>query len=314
MQLAAASSIGEVAAFFAGRIFIIARIERSAPLIGATCIVLAALVGHLASAGSLDEAVKLPFSTHDGFILIEGDIDGVRGVFMLDTGTPFQFFANRDFADLPDGEPVASGGAASGQRIIVYRHRNPHSITLTGGHRWDLADLRSGDLGFVGSAIGVPFLGFIGLGELRKFIFAIDYEKNVVTLFPQEPVNPCRTLQPLAVLKFYFEGEIPRLQFQIGGMAVDARLDTGAQGGLTLTRETRHQLEASGSLLPSPAANGAKRLIPAAGYQGHIFEFADLDDGGDGPDEITLGYAFLRHFCSVWDYRSETVALYSQSQ
>jgi hypothetical protein len=41
----------------------------------------------------------LPFHLIDGYIFIDGQVNGKKGKFMFDTGTPFAFFLNLKLAD-----------------------------------------------------------------------------------------------------------------------------------------------------------------------------------------------------------------------
>ena len=47
------------------------------------------------------------------------------GVMMFDIGTPSAVFFNRGAVDLPDGQEVGRGHAASGQEIVVQLHPAP---------------------------------------------------------------------------------------------------------------------------------------------------------------------------------------------
>jgi len=78
--------------------------------------------------------IDLPFTANQGFILIQGSVDASRGVFMLDTGTPFDFFINRDLVPLPSGEAGASGSASSGQQIVMLKHGGNHLVRLAAAY------------------------------------------------------------------------------------------------------------------------------------------------------------------------------------
>jgi len=84
-------------------------------------------------APSEEQTMTLPFHLKDGFILIDGQVDSTRGVFILDTGMPFRVILNRHFIPLENGVDVKRGTVASGQAMIIQPHDGAHPITLAGG-------------------------------------------------------------------------------------------------------------------------------------------------------------------------------------
>jgi hypothetical protein len=70
----------------------------------------------------IDQISALPFHLKNGFILIDGQVNGTRGVFILDTGMPFRVLLNRHFVPLRNGVDVKHGTVASGQAMIIESH------------------------------------------------------------------------------------------------------------------------------------------------------------------------------------------------
>src|SRR5476649_218932 len=70
--------------------------------------------------------IDLPFTVKEGFILIQGSVDASRGVFMLDTGTPFDFFINRFSA--------VAGRGGWGVRQCLIRTADSHAQTWRKPH------------------------------------------------------------------------------------------------------------------------------------------------------------------------------------
>jgi len=257
--------------------------------------------------------IDLPFTVKEGFILIQGSVDASRGVFMLDTGTPFDFFINRDLVPLPVGEGGASGSASSGQQIVMLKHGGNHIVRLAGAYAYTASNVRSGNLGFVGEALHIPLLGFLGVEWLEHYEFTLDYHRQVLKLAKLDGNGAMthRTLtSPVGILPFSIDGSFTRLTLELNGIVLPAILDTGAQGSATLSSATRQQLERAGLLKRSKLGNEWKLALSSVRIGAEHLYLDGLRDNGEGADEITLGYAFLKHYRSVWNYRTMTVALF----
>src|SRR5471032_199068 len=245
--------------------------------------------------------MDLPFTVKEGFILIQGSVDASRGVFMLDTGTPFDFCINRDLVPLPVGEGGASGSASSGQQIVMLKHGGNHIMRLAGAYAYTASNVRSGNLGFV------------GVEWLQHYEFTLDYHKQVLKLAKLDGNGAMthRTLtSPVGILPFSIDGSFTRLTLELNGIVLPAILDTGAQGSATLSSATRQQLERAGLLKRSKLGNEWKLALSSVRIGAEHLYLDGLRDNGEGADEITLGYAFLKHYRSVWNYRTMTVALF----
>ena len=64
--------------------------------------------------------IVLPFHLVDGYMLIDGEINGKNGKFMFDTGNPFGVFINNHFIELEKKEVSSRGKTGSGQALDVY--------------------------------------------------------------------------------------------------------------------------------------------------------------------------------------------------
>ena len=55
------------------------------------------------------DSVVIPFETYKGLIFIEAEIDGQRGQFMLDTGSPTIFLNSYRFSNLTESKYAVTG-------------------------------------------------------------------------------------------------------------------------------------------------------------------------------------------------------------
>ena len=257
----------------------------------------------------------IPFRLVDGFIMLEGVVNGESGFYMLDTGSPFALFLNNHLLPLGPSRQIASGSAGSGQRVVVLAHENVDSLTLWGDVRFrDVGWAQSADFGFIEEGIVPQYLGFIGHGILKNFEFTIDYDRSnlffsrldpdgeaLVSRVPPEDVH--------ATLTFACRDcdlQYDQIPFKLGEIPLTLGIDTGNSGGqLTLTARTMEALEHSGHL----TAQGDSYILEGLEHEEVSFSVDGLRVMVGETDGGTLGYSFLRQFKTVWNYQLGTLVL-----
>ena len=257
----------------------------------------------------------IPFRLVDGFIMLEGVVNGESGFYMLDTGSPFALFLNNHLLTLGPSRQIASGSAGSGQRVVVLAHENVDSLTLWGDVRFrDVEWAQSADFSFIEQGIVPQYLGFIGHGILKNFEFTIDYDRSnlffsrldpdgeaLVSRVPQEDVH--------ATLMFACrdcDRQYDQIPFRLGEIPLTLGIDTGNSGGqLTLTARTKEALEHSGHL----TAQGDSYILEGLEHEEVSFSVDGLRVMVGETDGGTLGYSFLRQFKTVWNYQLGTLVL-----
>ena len=257
----------------------------------------------------------VPFRLVDGFIMLEGVVNGKSGFYMLDTGSPFALFLNNHLLTLGPSRQIASGSAGSGQRVVVLAHENVDSLTLWGDVRFrDVRWAQSADFGFIEDGIVPQYLGFIGHGILKNFEFTIDYDRSnlffsrldpdgnaLVSRVPPEDVHATLTFACRDCDRQY--DQIP---FRLGEIPLTLGIDTGNSGGqLTLTARTKETLEHSGDL----TAQGDSYILEGLEHEEVSFSVDGLRVMVGETDGGTLGYSFLRQFKTVWNYQLGTLVL-----
>jgi len=270
-----------------------AEIERTVPLIGQ----------------------DVPFHLVDGFIMLEGVVNGESGFYMLDTGSPFALFLNNHLLTLGPSQQIASGSAGSGQRVVVLAHENVDSLTLWGDVRFrDVGWAQSADFGFIEQGIVPQYLGFIGHEILKNFEFTIDYDRSTLFLSRLDPdgnalVSRVPPEDVHATLTFACrdcDRQYDQIPFRLGDIPLTLGIDTGnSDGQLTLTARTKEALEHSGHL----TAQGDSYILEGLEYAEVSFSVDGLRVMVGETDGGTLGYSFLRQFKTVWNYKLGTLVL-----
>lgn len=256
----------------------------------------------------------IPFVVMDGKPMLPAAVEGREGVMMFDIGTPSPVFLNRGAVDLPDGQEVARGHAASGQEIVVQVHPTPD--LMVAGQEMDLPErVQSGDFGFAEVAFGDDFLGFVGLPAVQDNAVLLDYDRSALTVIRVDEAGVMALALPaptdvIATLDFLlFPDELPLSVGRIGEVPVQVSFDSGDSGTLYLQPGTRARLMAEGSL-----ATGAGGLWELAGVTlgGALMQPTPvtlIEAGGekDGrstgkPDELRLGAAFFAAQPTLWNF------------
>ena len=257
----------------------------------------------------------IPFRLVDGFIMLEGVVNGESGFYMLDTGSPFALFLNNHLLTLGPSRQIASGSAGSGQRVVVLAHENVNSLTLWGDVRFrDVEWAQSADFSFIEQGIVPQYLGFIGHGILKNFEFTIDYDRSNLFFSRLDPDGEALVSRvPLedvhATLLFACrdrDRQYDQIPFRLGEIPLTLGIDTGNSGGqLTLTARTKEALEHSGHL----TAQGDSYILEGLEHEEVSFSVDGLRVMVGETDGGTLGYSFLRQFKTVWNYKLGTLVL-----
>ena len=256
----------------------------------------------------------IPFTVMDGKPMLPVAVDGRAGVMMFDIGTPSAVFFNRGAVDLPEGQEVGRGFAASGQEIVVQLHPAP-GLTLA-GQGMDLPErVQSGDFGFAEVAFGEDFLGFVGLPAVQDHAVLLNYGQSALSVIRVDEAGVMAVAQPeptdvVATLNFLlFPDELPLAVARIGEMPVQVSFDSGDSGTLYIQPGTRARMLAAGSL-----ATGANGLWELAGLTlggalmpptpVTVIEAGGEDDkrGAGQPDELRLGAAFFATHPTLWNF------------
>ncbi len=268
--------------------------------------------------------IMLPFHlNNDGFILIDGEVDGTPGVFWLDTGMPFRFILNRHYVPLGEGVTLTHHGhAASGQAMVFQSHTGSRSIQLAGA-RFSAANgsnfitdpdaVLSANFGFIEQDGNPHFLGMIGWEFLKNYVFVLDYNKRIIPLYPvgTGAAHTALERQPDKSVVIRFRPSSPQEPFalEVSGVTLPAVLDTGGHERLAAPANVWARLAAAGPLPSKRNGDDDEVSLKGARYQYGSFDLPDLQKVISAETMTTLGYPFLRHYRSTWNISESEVLL-----
>lgn len=172
---------------------------------------------------------EIPIEMYKGVILCDGEVDGVKGKFLLDTGAPTlvlnsppQSDSSRVVLSLSAG----AGGASPGMDV-----RQVKVAKWGGGTKLDFSAITM-DLSHLANPDSLNFLGIIGMDmlepyethidvkNLRLYLYALDAEGNYI-----DPQVSHKFRKKVA---FTMDMHLPTFKIKLGKLKVLVGLDTGA--------------------------------------------------------------------------------------
>lgn len=259
----------------------------------------------------------IPFHLVDGFILINAEVNGKKGKLLFDTGTENDFFLNNHQLSLEKNQFITKGEAQSGQKLEIYS--SPvESIVITASaiHFSNLKNVWHTNFSFMEEGIAADILGTIGYGVFKNYVFSIDYNRQLITLYSNDQKPPENGLE-IPIELPADQPNMPYIKMKIGKSFIAAYFDTGNQGSLQLTQEN-YDVWKKKKLLIEYSKNiwyGEKTsddenvFIPNITFDKTNFSIENLNLKISNQNKIGLGYSFLKNYISVWDYHRKTITL-----
>ena len=269
----------------------------------------------------------LPFHLVDGFVMIDGRVNGVSGRFLWDTATPWGVYLNNHAIPLSNDTFIMTGHAGSGQEMAMYTQNRPiETVTLADQIRFEnLNGILHTDWSFTETTFGPNFLGSIGHEFTQHYLFTLDYVRQQIQCYS---FDQAETLladyesagRLVAVIPFTSTDEDsrkPMFDLTLGSETLHGFWDTGNLGDLHLTAEAQENLTTAGllTLETSDFWYGSPARQTFANITGLSLDSRPLADiqhlsytlGDD--NTLGMGYQFLKHYITVWNYQDQTLAL-----
>lgn len=265
-------------------------------------------------------AVTLPIVMVREFPFVEGEIAGIRGKFMLDTGMQHALVINDHRVPLTGGARIGTGFFGSGQTFDIRLHAAVETIRIGDIRLPRVTNVQSQDARML-EKITPDFLGWIGYDFFKDYALKMDYRRSRATFYKEGSRRYLAGEKVIAALPFETRKlpNHPLLPVRIGGMDAIASLDTGMNGALMISNAKKARLLADGHLRPATEPD----TYDLTGVR--IADRIDVDlravEVEEGPSpaakpigitedtELELGYAFLRQYKTVWDFREKRLYL-----
>ncbi|MEJ7666224.1 MAG: aspartyl protease family protein [Hymenobacter sp.] len=246
---------------------------------------------------SLDAPLRLV----SGLILVEAEVDGRRGAFLLDSGAPALVLNQREFPAPAAETALAAGGGQgvngrmAGASYHVTQRFNWQGISFQNQEvpTLDLTSLES-RLG------GGTLLGIIGYNIFSQYALTLNYRGGLVQL-RRPGAAPVAAPAPLLRVPFTLAGHLPVVALTVAGQTFDVGVDCGAQTNLldqqyeaALAPQLRQPATSrlSGADAASrPVTSGQLRAVRLAGplvFHHQQTVFADISHLNQSPNRARL--------------------------
>jgi hypothetical protein len=191
-----------------------------------TCLALALLFSTALSSSAQE---YIPFRLEGNLLIIEANLNGQTGKFLLDTGAPELIVNERYF----EGTRVSRD-----QRQLVDFNGHTSEARRYAVTKFSIGDLTikkqfalSVDLTSIEKVKGIQLLGIIGYSILKDLELLFDFDRHELSIAPSQKKGFAFTVSesPDAIFDLRFSGHLPYLVAQIGKKKFRFGLDTGSE-------------------------------------------------------------------------------------
>lgn len=276
------------------------------------------------------DSISFPLTIVNAFPFISGEVNGIMGKFMFDTGHRDALKINNNMVPLSSQKAVSDGFVASGQKFKVHTNDTIKEIRLVNGlHFQNLTQIESANLDFLQNAITPDCIGYIGFDFFKGYLFKLDYTKRKLTFYKNTPAREAskdflNTEKVLAVLDFEIRRlpNIPMLKVKVNNIEMLGLFDTGGSYGLLEFTDKDTENLTERNLLKDYGKDGyGDDLFILNNVQLntqfttdfigiHKIEETSPFKKAIGVTEdniLILGYRFLAKFKTVWDYENKKI-------
>jgi hypothetical protein len=271
-----------------------------------------------------------PLRLIDAFPFIEGEVNGRPGKFMFDTGNAGDLSLNSHLLKLPAGKMLGQGSVGSGQKFTRTQYDTIASVRLSNGLAYTkLPGIEGHSFDFL-EGITPDCLGQIGFRYTEGYILKLDYTQRLLTCYRQTVARRAsqdflRGEHVVAVLNVETRKRPGNVlaKVKIGNADFLCGFDTGQQGQLYLSKALRQALLQKKLLVPLSTpegdslctirqvdfGHGVKLDLHAIGVTAVRNQVMDKALGYTEPNLLTVGYAFLSQFTTIWDSEANKMYL-----
>ena len=271
--------------------------------------------------------VEIPFDFYRNEIILEVKING-KGPFnmMLDTGTDPSAIDLNTAKELglkliPLKTPASGGGTE-----VNLPYGTEFSIVEVGGLTVKEVEALALNLSKISERLGKPLHGILGHSLLNGRVVQIDYPNRVVRFYSESLLRKAAN-QPntskRTIMSFRYRDNVLIDDVLVNGKRVVANLDTGSNGGFTLTpaavaylglEEEVSRAESTTDVGYNGVAENKKGKVSNITLGGISVDAPDVVffSKGTGRDNepwgVNVGNVFLKDFVMTIDYRRKLVA------
>ncbi|MDR7372863.1 hypothetical protein [Flavobacterium aquidurense] len=271
------------------------------------------------------DVVKIPVDLINDWPFIDGEINGVKGRWMFDTGNSKAFSLHSKKMTGVESKTVGSGFVASGQKYEVLEYPLIDQIKVGTNEYKSLKNIRGNNFDFL-EPISASVIGQIGFDYFKGYDIKIDYLRNELTFYKQkedsENWNDIKNHKNYITSLPYFTRKLdnhPMVKIQYKGVDLLLTFDTaGGKGSFTIEDSYFEKLKNEGDIEnfydePSTLYNWYnikidKRLtVNLYGIEKEDSSPAHKPLGITEKNTLTLDHSFLSQYITIWDTKNKVI-------
>lgn len=178
-----------------------------------------------------ENVIHIPFRMSGNLLLIEAELNGQKGWFILDSGAPDLKINSRH---LPKSYTAETKSGNAGGITGAITEVNLQTIASFNWHTTQLKNTRveSFDLGHIEVLKQEKILGLIGFKLFKDFELLLDFKKSDLVLYRLDNQGnrlEISSTEPQHQIPFQMIGHVPILRVKLGKYYLNFALDTGAE-------------------------------------------------------------------------------------
>lgn len=278
-----------------------------------------------------DDVVAFPITIVNAFPFISGEVNGIKGKFMFDTGNQNALEINDNMVKLPKKKADGKGKVGSGQEFKVNINDTIAEVKLSKGYTYhNLVRIKSGNFDFLQNHITPDCIGYIGHDFFKGYLVKLDYLRRRITFYKNTAERKSskdflKGEKVLGIINFETRklSNHPLVRVKIGDAEMIGAFDTGQYGSLQLDDKVQKSL-------------AAKSLVVSAGKDAYDNDMLTVNDivldgtfktnlkglntdtfeetehvrkalGITETSMLDIGYRFLDQYTTVWDYEAKKI-------
>ncbi|MEZ4959642.1 MAG: aspartyl protease family protein [Saprospiraceae bacterium] len=166
------------------------------------------------------EFTVAPFELLEGMIVVQAQVNGETGSFILDTGSPAMVVDN-ERNPKENGVAMGVGGKMriGKTELRDFSFGNIHKKDLE-GYVLDISQLEQ--------ACGRDLMGLIGYDVLKQYELQFDYSKKIILIYPASEAGRYHASKPVKTIPFALSEHVPVITVRVGGRKAYFGIDSGA--------------------------------------------------------------------------------------
>ncbi len=186
------------------------------------------------------DSISFPLTIVNAFPFISGEINGIKGKFLFDTGHQGALDVNNNIVPLLSQKEKGNGFVASGQKFKNYTNDSIEKVSLVNGlHFQNLKQIPSANYDFLQNNITPDCIGYIGYDFFKGYIFKLDYTKRKLIFYKSTPERESskdflKDEKVVAIVNFETRNRpnIPMIKSKVEDVELLGLFDTGGSYGL----------------------------------------------------------------------------------